>query len=117
MIIKPERIVFEDKRDVIDYVSRGMVPTRKNFERVMYKVRCPDDEKSDDFYIPSRLFIDCDTDTMNEALQRVYENRVRNRNIALAITGVVVAGIIIGGVRSKNNSANSTDDDIEIVEF
>ena len=77
MITKPENVLFESTTDVVDYVSKGMIPTRKNFEKVMLKVKCPDEAKEEgQVYVPKNLFIECDNATMNEALHRVYENRI-----------------------------------------
>lgn len=114
MFTDPTKIVFENTNDVIDYVSRGMVPSRKNFEKVMCAVRFPTPEgatsEEGSVNIPARLFIDCDTDTMNEALQRVYENRVRNRNIGLGVIGIIAAGLIFGKVSGKKKDKNNVDD-------
>lgn len=111
MLFNPEKMVFETSYDVVDYVSKGFVPSRKNFEKVMSKVRIPDDEKVEgQVYIPSNLFIDCDIDTMNYALNRVYENRVKNRNITLAMVGIVLAGVLFGKVSGKKKEKEKDND-------
>lgn len=119
-IINPEKIVFETNVDIIDYVTRGLPPTKKNFEKVISKVINPDpDENSTcevgkNVYIPGRLFFKCDNDTMEQALTRVYENRIHNRNMMLAAAGVVIAGIIFGSIKSnskkKEDEINSISD-------
>ena len=118
MIISPEKMVFEDSTDVIDYVSKGMVPTRKNFEKVMLRVRCPDSVKrNDEVYIPNHIFINCDNDTMYKCLDRVYKNRVRNRNITLGIVGIVAAALLIGKVSDSKKEKVESTDTIYVEEF
>ena len=97
MLCNPERVIFEYKTDVIDYVTKGMVPTKKNFNQVMEKVRTPDVVKPDQgVYIPDGLFLNSDRYSFEDIMQRVYKNRVRNRNIGLGVAGIVVAGVLIG---------------------
>ena len=116
MIISPEKIVFENTTDIVDYVSRGMIPTRKNFEKVMLKVRCPDETEvaEDEVYIPNRIFINCDENALNDALTRVYENRVRNRNITLAVVGIAALSLLIGKASSSKKKNSDSDDDINV---
>lgn len=121
MLIKPEKIVFETPNDIIDYVSRGMVPCRKNFEQLMYHVRVPDDQiievkEKRDIYVPAEMFIDIDQATFEATMRRVYENRVRNRNITLGIVGAVAVVAFVGGVckhnsdKKESNSSSCMDD-------
>ena len=123
MLINPEKLVFENPYDVINYVSKGMVPTKKNFDKVISKVRFPDNDDSNHNekpYIPNRLFIDCDTETMYMALNQVYKNRVRNRNISVGLLAILAAGLLIGGARSKSKSDDKDDFDsvtIDMNEF
>lgn len=106
MLMKPEKIAFEYANDVVDYVSRGMVPSRKNFEKIINKVKNPDEDDSittNEVYIPKKIFINYDKDTMDITMRRVYENRVRNRNIGIGIIGAMVLGLLIGGIASRSN--------------
>lgn len=113
MIIKPEKMVFEDTNDIIDYVSRGMVPTRKNFEKVMFKVRCPDtnDKKEENqVYIPEHLFINCSESDLAYALDRVYENRRRNQKIGIAAILITIGiGCLLGGAASNNKKKEESE--------
>ena len=113
MIINPEKMVFENTIDIADYVSRGLPPTRKNFEKLIIKIRKPDTEepaKPGELYISDRLFINCDNDTMDKTLTRVYENRIHNRNLTIGgVIGLIIAGIFIGGVSRKNSKNEETD--------
>lgn len=105
MITDPKNIVFENSRDIVDYISKGIPPTKKQYERLMYAVNHPlkrgqsldgvdvviyeEDiaNWSNSYYIQS---------TVNEILDEVHRNRIRNAEIAIA-TGVVtvIAGNII----------------------
>ena len=119
MLTKPEKILFESPSDIVDYVSKGMVPSGKNFERVMLKVRMPDDNNHEpdlkEVYIPERAMINCDSHTMEMALRRVYENRVRNRNITLALIGTAAITLLLGSMGSKKNDKHNEEDTIEYI--
>lgn len=114
-IISPEKIVFESQEDLVDFVTRGLVPSKKNFEKVMAKMYYPnaDDEVRDpnskELFIPERLFIQCDRDTMNIVLNRVYANRVRNRNIILVAAGVVGSVMLLGAIRGNKKKDDDGD--------
>ena len=106
MIIKADNIAFENKNDIIDYVSKGFVPTRKNFENVMHKVHCPDNDNvktPGNIYVHENLFMDCDKEELEEVLRRVYNNRVRNRNFMLTTIGLVTLGLFIKGRFDKDD--------------
>lgn len=114
-IISPEKIVFESQEDLIDFVTRGLVPSKKNFEKVMRKMYCPnaDDEvrdpNSNELFIPERVLIDCDCDTMNMVLNRVYANRVRNRNMILTAAGIIGGVMLIGAIRGNKKKDDDED--------
>lgn len=115
-IIRPERVVFESDADIIDYVSRGMVPTKRNFEKVMSKLLNPDESDAPrvdgEVRIPQYLLMDCDSETMEFVLRRVYENRVKNRNMALGAAGVV-GGIVLLAMFSSHRKKKH-DAEIEL---
>ena len=120
MIINPEKMVFENTTDIIDYVSRGLPPTKKNFEKIIFKVKHPDSEETgtNEVYIPERLFINCDNDTMTEALNRVYANRIRNRNVAITTAiGIVAIGLIFGKMSSGKHKKDKDEDDVNTDSF
>lgn len=106
-IVKPERIVFETESDLIDYVGRGMVPTKKNFQKFIIKVHNPDDENIygpgdiTQVSISKNLFLkDCDPETMDRILTRMYQNRVHNRNVMLAVGGIIGGILAVGMIGS-----------------
>lgn len=119
MIINPDKIVFNSELDVVDYVSKGLVPTRKNFLNLMDKMSNPDsdgeprDPQSKDIYLPERVLINCDSETMNSVLRQVYANRVRNRNIVLTVIGVVGGIMLIGTIRGGCKKKDKDDDDYQ----
>lgn len=101
-IISPEKIVFETEADLVDYVTKGFVPTKKSFEKFMSKMYNPNgedevrDPNSNTVFIPERVFFNCDRDTMDMVLRQVYANRVRNRNIMLTAIAVIGGLMLIG---------------------
>ena len=129
MIVQPERIAFTEQDDIIDYVTKGLPPTKKNFEKVISKVKNPDN--SGDFYyrnapkagvevVINDYVVPYDQrDQLDHTLKRVYKNRIRNRNTILIVGGLAVLGalgiLIGGGGSSKNDDSDdpkSNNDDI-----
>lgn len=100
----PERIKFESLCDVVDYSTKGFMPSRDNFEKVMVKLRDPDTiprlPDTKEVYISS----DAVPDNMNEreiaaqVLERVYENRSKNRRNMLIAAGIIGAAVVGGHV-------------------
>ena len=124
MIVNPEKICFETTDDVIDYVSAGLPPTKKNFEKVITKVKKPDTYLGDAYYrnapragieviIDESVINPSDRNAIDYTLRRVYKNRIRNRNTALIASGVIGLGIL-GFIFNGKNSSNEPD---EINEF
>lgn len=114
MLGNPKKMVFESTNDVVDYVSKGMIPSRKNFEKVMLRIRRPDTTHEEgQVYIPEHLFINCDNETLNSTLERIYANRVRNRNITIGVIGGIAAVLLFGGMSSKKNKKDYDFDDID----
>lgn len=122
MVVQPERIAFTEQDDIIDYVTKGLPPTKKNFEKVISKVKNPDN--SGDFYyrnapkagvevVINDYVVPYDQrDQLDHTLKRVYKNRIRNRNTALIVGGLVVIGaigILLGG-GGGSSKKNVSDD-------
>lgn len=93
LTIKPNTIKFETQQDIIDYVTRGMCPTKKNFDAVMAQVRNPStlprDPETKDPYISPDVIPAADREVVAAVMERVYENRKWNRNVILGTAGVV----------------------------
>lgn len=111
----PERVVFQKREDIIDYVSRGLPPSRRNFDRVMAVVRNPlTDEQiqnstQNDIVISERIVIGIDQIEFTEIMDRVYRNNVRNRNMILGAIGVgalVGIGLMIRSDKEKDSDKN-----------
>lgn len=90
MLIDPKKLVFETRADIIDYVSRGFVPHRKYFNAVMSKVANPDasftipDKITKEVVIPEGIIPDEEKEMFDRVMRRIYDNRARNRDVALS---------------------------------
>ena len=107
MLISPELIKFENANDIIDYVGYGIPPIKSNYDKVVDKILDPDPndtiDSNDKITIPNRIFNNVDTETFLNTLDRVYDNRIKNRNNMLIATGisVLVGGLIALFTRKK----------------
>lgn len=105
MITDPKFIRFESTTDVVDFVSKGLPPTNRQFTELMQGLRNPTttDEPSDAgikvIIRPEDLegwYKDDDTlHEVTKVLERVHHNRVVNRNIAIAVGAVAVVGGVL----------------------
>lgn len=110
-IIDPKKVVFETEEDVVDYVSRGLPPTKKKYKEFINRVSSPlsdldmDDSEivGDTVIIRESLFLNCDKDTLQRSLERVYANRIRNRNIILTLAAVTAGAILFGSIKSSRS--------------
>lgn len=93
---------FGSTQDIVDYTSRSFIPKKDEFEQVMIHLRHPDttprNPGTDSVYIsadvvPATLE---EREAVAKVLERVYENRKRNRRNVLVTVGVI-AGVVIGG--------------------
>lgn len=116
-IIDPKKVVFETEEDVVDYVSRGLPPTKKKYKEFINRVSSPlsdldmDDSEivGDTVIIRESLFLNCDKDTLQRSLERVYANRIRNRNIILTLAAVTAGAILFGSIKSSRCKDSDTD--------
>lgn len=116
-IIDPKKVVFETEEDVVDYVSRGLPPTKKKYKEFINRVSSPlsdldmDDSEivGDTVIIRESLFLNCDKDTLQRSLERVYANRIRNRNIILTLTAVTAGVILFGSIKSSRCKDSDAD--------
>lgn len=105
MITSPQYVKFENPVDIVDYVTRGLPPTREDFNALMTKIKLPDDwstslqKQGKEITVPQSVFTDWseeEIDVLYKTLDRVYANRCRNLKITCgAVAGVVVAGLVI----------------------
>ena len=124
LVAKPHQIQFDSKESIIDYVSRGLPPTKKNYQLLKEKIQNPDNEYSDvtpgkDVIINEDLFNGINRQEFEEILDRVYKNQVRNRNITIGILGTVAIVCIAGGVHHhiEEKKEEKENTKIEVYEF
>lgn len=113
LLTKPDSIKFESKTDIVDYVTKGLPPTKKNFNTLMASVHVPtanaNETKEGNVFIDENMFINCDQETFEEVMNRVYENRIRNRNISIGVgAGVIVLALL--GVHKHNKNEDDDED-------
>ena len=107
MLTNPKMIKFESRRDVVDYVTRGLLPPlRKDFNKVMAKLANPDDLIDIQSKMGKEVVIPCDIvdkktqQAMKELMEEVYENRVKNRNkLFMVIGGTAILSYLIGRMK------------------
>lgn len=116
MITDPKKISFESKDDVIDYVTKGLPPSKKHYDHVMKELEDSDLCEDDDF------------PTLQRALNRVYNNRRTERNIVFVGLGLIAAGITAGCVISSKKDEDKfhplqisdnldVSDNVEVIDF
>lgn len=105
---KPETITFGSIQDIVDYVTKGLPPSKQNFDKMIFKVRNPDDDDTmidndgePQVVIRERSLMQYDNDQLADVLERVYRNNVRNRNLTIGI-GTIVTAVLLGSlIRTK----------------
>ncbi len=116
MITDPKNIVFENSRDIVDYISKGIPPTKRQYERVMYAVNHPLKKGQSldgiDVVIYEEDIVNWSNsnyiqNAVNEILDEIHRNRVRNAEIAIA-TGlaVMITGNVIRRKIREKRKAN-----------
>lgn len=106
MLIKPESVKFESLNDIIDYVGLNLPPSKENYDKVVHKVVNPDEnnieDSNDDVIIHKNIFDREDNETVANVLDRVYENRIKNRNNLAILSGIAfVTGALIAFLKRK----------------
>lgn len=103
-MINPKRIKFENRNDVIDYVARGLPPTKKQYAAFAAAMQNPVaviDPESKGVQIGTTI-VSGPEDDINEILDRVYADRIHNRNIAIGTIGGVL--VVTGALLFKGHS-------------
>ena len=105
MLVKPENVKFESLNDIIDYVGVNFPPTKDNYDKVVHKIIDPDEnsveDSNDKVVINKKVFERADNETVADVLDRVYENRVKNRNRLLLLSGAALAGALLAFFKRK----------------
>lgn len=109
MLTKPENLKFEKPEDYIDYVARGFIPSKANFTNVKAAVADPNELLDKCMNVNSQQML-------NICLDRIYEDRLRNRRITIgAFIGMLILGLFIG--KAVNNSHKKDEDDSEMCDM
>lgn len=131
-MIDPTKIKFESQSDVIDYVTKGLPPKKKDFEALMSAIEdrstAPTTEENNNpnhVVIAPGVEFDMDDDALSNALHQIYGNRRHNRNILIGAAVVVGALVFMGGshqhsrikeLESENEKmAHIIEDDMPVV--
>jgi hypothetical protein len=96
IFIKPTEIDFESENDVIDYVSKGIAPMRKDFDNLISMI-------SDEDTAPYCMSGIIDKDRFIDGLTRVYENNCRKRNALVIGLGVITIASIAGAAAYRKH--------------
>lgn len=75
MITPAKRVSFETKEDVINYVTKGIAPCKKDFNKAVKKS-------------PELL----DSKLTNSDLELIYKNKKRNELVGTALAAISVVG-------------------------
>lgn len=121
MITKPEKIKFETSDDIVDYISKGLPPTKRNYEKIKEAINTPikieiTDEmlqKQDQVLITQPMVGTLDEDTLLKVCDRVYHNRVKERNLILMMVGIGVLGALGFGIASNKKKEDEIEDDVD----
>lgn len=118
MLMKPEKIRFEDDMDLIDYVGRGFPPTKANYEKViaaMHETADPNVEVpavKGEVYVPYDMNRKLSDDELEAVLNRIYQNNCKNRNrflIGAGITIGLIVSIAFAGGKKDEEEENDND--------
>ena len=119
LLVKPEKIYFEDQNDVIDYVAKGLPPRKKDLRKVMNSLGV-NEKVPNEPYIGSNI-LNIEKDDLKAVLNRVYEDNKKNYMIGAGIAvGTLVLGVglglLIGGGSNESSTSKTVvchDDDID----
>ena len=95
--VNPEKILFEDQNDVIDFVAVGLPPTKKNFDKVIAAIGREEGLPK----LPKET-ISLSDDDLKAVLNRVYEVNKRNYTIGGIVAGTIILGLFGALIFSGN---------------
>lgn len=125
MLTNPKRIKFETTDDIVDYVSKGLPPKKKNYNQIIFRLDSPitaEDLKNNRSIVGNETVItedvvstwvtQDDTDELTDIidiLNRVYANKRKDTIKSIIIGAVVAVGAFVaGGAVAKHSSKNDT---------
>lgn len=128
MFMDPKKAVFTSVEDLVDYVEKGLPPTKSDFEQVIEKIKMPNSvadptllQKTGKEVIVTDLVVKKgNAETIEAVLNRIYENR-RSRYktglIAVAVIGILGALAYFGipklNVGKKEEAYDPFEDDFD----
>ena len=114
LIINPATIHFENQNDIVDYLTKGACPSRKNAQAVLARIMNPDtdprDPETKNVYIGEHVVRPEDRELIAALMERVYENRRWNRNAAMI--GMSTIALLWLTMFLQNAKENSTNDNV-----
>lgn len=102
MKISIERVELENDKDIINYVTKGLSPSKKNFQKLAAGIS----EGSIKLLDPNKNVIQ--TSISPEILETVYNNKKRNEIMALILGSIAVIIAFTMGVK-RGASASRRD--------
>jgi hypothetical protein len=99
MKISTDRILFENHIDVINYVTQGLAPSKKEFQKLKETIS---DGTSQPLALNKNIF---NTNITMEELELIYNNKRRNELVAFILGGVAFIVALAYGIRWGANSA------------
>ncbi|MCM1233508.1 MAG: hypothetical protein NC489_25615 [Ruminococcus flavefaciens] len=114
-MMDPKKVKFESQKDVIDYVTRGAPPRKKDFNALIDAIDTRDSVPEDlqekpgtRVVIRPGLEFNMDDDALVTALNQIYINRCHNRKILMG-AGMVIGAIVIAGGLHQHNRINDLE--------
>lgn len=94
MLIPPEKMVFENTMNMVDYVGKGLPPTRKNYKKFVQAINyASDEEPVNPDTGQKRFVVDMPHDELVQILNQVYED---NRHNTMMTVGSFFVGVAAG---------------------
>lgn len=115
MFIKPERIKFENRNDIIDYVAKGVIPSKENYNKLSDGIRNPfktqeelNEAKGYQSIIEDHALEGVSREDMSDILYQVYKDRITNRNNIIKIASAAAAVSVFSAISIKKKSKEKT---------
>lgn len=115
IFVKPEKVYFENQNDVIDYVTKGLPPRKKDFDKVIGSIGVEKKEEGKPF-IPEAV-LDMDASELKDVLHRVYEDNRKNYMIGGIVAGSIIVGLVAALIIGGGDDKKSDNEEVEVYEF
>jgi hypothetical protein len=121
MFIKPKRIKFENRNDIIDYVAKGVIPSKENYNNLSDGIRNPfkaqeelDDAKGYQPVIEDYALEGISREDMSDIIYQIYKDRVNNRNNIIKIASTAAAVSVFAAISAKKKSKEKSKNKINL---